>query len=72
MDILAIDAMIDPQGRPWIIELNGTACGFPANVWLEHSQVLADMVLDRMSALFAPAAEPADADEAAAAGQEQG
>uniref|UniRef100_A0A6B2L6I4 ATP-grasp domain-containing protein n=1 Tax=Arcella intermedia TaxID=1963864 RepID=A0A6B2L6I4_9EUKA len=51
-DLLAIDAVIDEHGKYHILELNGTAIGIQPQHWVEDSQRLVYITIQKMEEVF--------------------
>eukprot|EP01125_Pyxidicula_operculata_P016412 TRINITY_DN5643_c0_g1_i1.p1 TRINITY_DN5643_c0_g1~~TRINITY_DN5643_c0_g1_i1.p1 ORF type:complete len:234 (-),score=68.31 TRINITY_DN5643_c0_g1_i1:61-762(-) len=52
MDLLAVDAVCDENGKYHILELNGSAIGIQPRHWEEDSKKLVNLVLLRMNETF--------------------
>ena len=52
MDICAIDVMCGKDGQDYIIELNGTACGFLAHRWEEDTSYVLEIASEKIEEII--------------------
>eukprot|EP01130_Rhizamoeba_saxonica_P001086 TRINITY_DN10958_c0_g1_i1.p1 TRINITY_DN10958_c0_g1~~TRINITY_DN10958_c0_g1_i1.p1 ORF type:complete len:390 (-),score=71.35 TRINITY_DN10958_c0_g1_i1:58-1227(-) len=52
MDWLAIDIVHGHDGNDYIIELNGTAIGIVGDHWLNDSEIIVDLAIEKMNRLY--------------------
>jgi len=58
MELLSVDALHGKDGKDYILELNGTASGFQTKDWVEDTQYLIELVLDRLDLTFGKSVRP--------------
>ncbi|KAH3760333.1 synapsin II [Pelomyxa schiedti] len=52
MDWLAVDALHGTDGQDYVIEMNGAAIGLLSSSWLEDTNYMLDLVMQRMNEIY--------------------
>jgi hypothetical protein len=63
MDLLAVDAIRGKDGKDYIIEVNGSAIGLLAERWVEDSEYVRDLVLEKLESHYVKSQESQESKE---------